>query len=135
MSLDILRNAQQSMNDLLQKTLKGKLGDVFLVEFLANIAPNRVLKPDFRQEFFDKISDTFNSSEIGIVFNSYQPGSRAGSPGPVEYIHINDVARGRTRPRIRDTRKLSGSYGIREDHPRRGPKRALAVHVRLRRGP
>jgi hypothetical protein len=91
--LDIVRNAQQSTNDLFQKLLKGKLGDVFLVEFLANIAPNRVLKPDFSQEFFDNISDRFNSSDIGIVFNSYQPGSCEGSPGPVEYIHINEVAR------------------------------------------
>ena len=80
--LDILRNAEQSTNDLLQKMLKGKLGDAFLVEFLANIAPNRVLKPDFRQEFFDNISATFNSSEIGIVFNSYQPGSCEGTRGP-----------------------------------------------------
>src|SRR5258707_15126656 len=55
--LDIVRNAQQSTNDLFQKMLKGKLGDAFLVEFLANIAPNRVLKPDFSQEFFDNISD------------------------------------------------------------------------------
>jgi len=91
--LDILRNAQQSTNDLLQKTLKGKLGDAFLVEFLANIAPNRVLKPDFSQEFFDNISDRFNSNKIGIVFNSYQPGSCEGTPGPVEYIHLNEVAR------------------------------------------
>ena len=93
LSLDILRNAQQSTNDLLQKMLKGKLGDAFLVEFLANIAPNRLLKPDFRQEFFDNISDTFNCSEIGIVFNSYQPGSCEGTQGPVEYIHVNEVAR------------------------------------------
>jgi hypothetical protein len=93
LSLDILRNAQQSTNDLLQKVLTGKLGDAFLVEFLANIAPNRVLKPDFSQEFFDNISYTFNCSEIGIVFNSYQPGSCEGSPGPVEYIHLNEVAR------------------------------------------
>jgi hypothetical protein len=93
LSLDILRNAQQSTNDLLQKLLKGRLGDAFLVEFLANIAPNRVLKPDFRQEFFDKISATFNSSTIGIVFNSYQPGSCEGTQGPVEYIHLNEVAR------------------------------------------
>ena len=91
--LDIVRNAQQSTNDLLQKTLKGKLGDAFLVEFLANIAPNRVLKPDFSQEFFDNISDRFNSNKIGIVFNSYQPGSCEGTPGPVEYIHLNEVAR------------------------------------------
>ncbi|HEY5855158.1 MAG TPA: hypothetical protein VIW24_14170 [Aldersonia sp.] len=95
MSFDILRNAQQSTNDLLQKMLNGRLGDAFLVEFVANIAPNRVLKPDFRQEFFDNISDTFNSSEIGIVFNSYQPGSCEGSRGSVEYIHINDAARGK----------------------------------------
>src|ERR1700752_5529945 len=81
--LDILRNAGQSTNDLLQKTLTGKLGDAFLVEFLATIAPNRVLKPDFSQEFFDNISATFNCSEIGIVFNSYQPGSCEGTPGPV----------------------------------------------------
>jgi len=91
--LDTLRNAQQSTNDLFQKTLKGKLGDVFLVEFLANIAPNRVLKPDFSQEFFDNISDTFNSSEIGIVFNSYQPAPGECTPGPVEYIHLNEAAR------------------------------------------
>ena len=93
LSLDILRNAQQSTNDLLQKVLKGKLGDAFLVEFLANIAPNRVLKPDFSQEFFDKISDTFNSSAIGIVFNSYRPTPGEGTPGPCEYIHVNEVAR------------------------------------------
>jgi hypothetical protein len=93
LSLDILRNAQQSTNDLLQKLLKGRLGDAFLVEFLANIAPNRVLKPDFRQEFFDKISATFNSSTIGIVFNSYQPAPGECTPGPVEYIHLNEVAR------------------------------------------
>jgi hypothetical protein len=91
--LDIVRNAQQSTNDLFQKLLKGKLGDAFLVEFLANIAPNRVLKPDFRQEFFDNISDTFNSSEIGIVFNSYQPALGECTPGPVEYIHLNEAAR------------------------------------------
>ena len=91
--LDIVRNAQQSTNDLLQKMLKGKLGDAFLVEFLANIAPNRVLKPDFSQEFFDNISATFNSSEIGIVFNSYQPAPGECTPGPVEYIHLNEVAR------------------------------------------
>src|SRR5258707_842996 len=72
---------------------RGHPRDAFLVEFLANIAPNRVLKPDFSQEFFDNISDRFNSSDIGIVFNSYQPGSCEGSPGPVEYIHINEVAR------------------------------------------
>ena len=82
--LDIVRNAQQSTNDLLQKTLTGKLGDAFLVEFLANIAPNRVLTPDFRQEFFDNISATFNCSEIGIVFNSYQPAPGECTPGPVE---------------------------------------------------
>jgi hypothetical protein len=73
--------------------LKGKLGDAFLVEFLANIAPNRVLKPDFSQEFFDNISATFNCSEIGIVFNSYQPAPGECTPGPVEYIHLNEAAR------------------------------------------
>ena len=93
LSLDILRNAQQSTNDLLEKVIKGKLGDVFLVEFLANIAPNRLLKPDFSQEFFDNISDTFNASEIGIVFNSYRPTPGECTPGPCEYIHVNEVAR------------------------------------------
>ena len=48
LSLDILRNAQQSTNDLLQKMMKGKLGDAFLVEFLANIAPNRCVEAGFQ---------------------------------------------------------------------------------------
>jgi len=130
--LDILRNAGQSTTDLLQKMLTGRLGDAFLVEFLANIAPNRVLKPDFRQEFFDKISDTFNSSGIGIVFNSYQPGSGEGSPGPVEYLHINEVAREKLGRQYGTPASYRAHTTIRQDHPRCGPKRAVAVHVRFR---
>jgi hypothetical protein len=122
-SLDILRNAQQSTNDLLQKVKNGKLGDAFLVEFLASIAPNRVLKPDFSQEFFDDISATFNSSEIGIVFNSYRPGSYEGTRGPASTStstrsrEINSAANTghrRATGLIRDTR---GSPPMRSEAP------------------
>ena len=94
MSLDILRNAQQSTNDLLQKMLTGKLGDAFLVEFLANIAPNRVLKPDFRQEFFDKISDTFNSSEHRNRLQQLPAGIPRGHPG-ARRVHPHQRSRAR----------------------------------------
>lgn len=95
MPLDILRNAAQSASDLLDKIADEHRGSPFLVEFFANIWPNRVLEPDFRQEFFDGVSTVFNNSDVGIVFNSYEPTTGE------ECIYINEVAR----------RKLGREYG------------------------
>lgn len=106
--LDLLRNWQQSIEELTGQIKDGGLHRVFLLEFVANLFPNRVLKPDFDAEFFSAISDAFNQESfggkpIGIVFNSYDPTTG------YEYLHINEVAR----------RQLGRTYGDPSSYRRR----------------
>ncbi len=56
-------------------------------ELFNRVFPARTLVPVRGEKFYKDISDAFNNSEIGIMFNSYNP-----STG-YEYIHVNDAAR------------------------------------------
>jgi hypothetical protein len=58
----------------------------YLKEFLGTL-PARTMVPLFEDEFFKQISETFNGSDIAIMFNSYEP--RQG----IEYVHLNEAAR------------------------------------------
>ncbi|MCP4353162.1 MAG: hypothetical protein GY795_47535 [Desulfobacterales bacterium] len=57
------------------------------LDALCRVIPSRTLVPLFPDNFFDNISETFNMSDIGIVFNSYNP------KNGTEYVHLNDKAR------------------------------------------
>jgi len=49
--------------------------------------PCRVLIPDFSEDFFGNIADTFCNATVGIAFNSYNP--RSGE----EHVYLNERAR------------------------------------------
>ncbi len=59
---------------------------VSLVEQSLQIAPGRMLVPDFPDVFYKEMADRFNGSDVAIVFNSYHPG--AG----LEHVHLNPAA-------------------------------------------
>ncbi|WP_444455605.1 hypothetical protein ACTTAI_10195 [Rhodobacter capsulatus] len=61
-------------------------GDVFYLREMASLVPARTLVPLFDESFFERISDAFNATGIGILFNSFDP--RTGT----EYVHINPSA-------------------------------------------
>jgi hypothetical protein len=62
-------------------------GNAFLLQEVLQAIPGRTLVPLFPDEFFRGISDVLNESDIGIVFNSYNPIKGC------EQVHLNDAAR------------------------------------------
>ncbi len=70
------------------------------LEALCRVIPSRSLVPLFPDNFFDTISETFNMSDIGIVFNSYNP--KKGT----EYVHLNEAAR----------KMLGVNYNVRDSY-------------------
>lgn len=56
-------------------------------EFFNLMFPARTMVPTRPPEFFEEIAHTFNTSEVGVVFNSYSPSTGT------EYLHINEAAR------------------------------------------
>lgn len=79
---DLLGNSLQAW----QRVLAGG-GHTFLLQEALQTLPGRVLVPLFPDAFFKEISDAFNSSSIGIAFNSYNPLEG------FEYVHLNPAAR------------------------------------------
>jgi hypothetical protein len=59
----------------------------FVMEELVNVFPARTMVPLFPDNFFEDISDKFNETKIGIIFNSYDPNEG------IEFVHLNGVAR------------------------------------------
>lgn len=59
------------------------------------LIPARELTPEFPVDFFKSISKGFNDSQIGIIFNSYEPVSGT------ETVYLNDAA----------AEKINVSYG------------------------
>lgn len=56
-------------------------------ELFDRLFPARTLIPVREDKFFKEISDAFNQTDIGIMFNSYNPATG------YEYIHVNEAAR------------------------------------------
>ena len=81
-AIDLLGNSIQAW----QHVLAGGGRTLLLQEALQTL-PGRVLVPLFPDAFFKEISDAFNSSSIGIAFNSYNPLEG------FEYVHLNPAAR------------------------------------------
>lgn len=79
---DLYKNMTESFTEVMLDPLKANL-----MEGLFRIIPDRTLIPLFADDFFERISETFNSSDTGIVFNSYNP------IDGIEYVHLNDKAR------------------------------------------
>lgn len=55
-------------------------------EILNRMLPARKFIPERSSAEFERIVDTFNSSKIGVIFNSFWPQSG------LEYLHMNDAA-------------------------------------------
>jgi hypothetical protein len=64
--------------------------------------------PDFPNEFYEEIAAGFNESDIGIVFNSYDP--RSGE----EHVYMNPCGRQLLRKSSSDAKKYSD--GTRNDY-------------------
>ncbi len=106
---EVVADAFQNALDVTAHTQE-RIGNVFFLREWLQLFPCRMLVPAFPDDFFKDISDEFLNSEIGIVFNSYNP-----SDGH-EYAYMNEVARaflhgtsqhksyapGRTNPVYRD---------------------------------
>jgi hypothetical protein len=100
---DAIRNAAAALGHVVRER-----GNVFFLREFLQLFPCRLLVPEFPPEFFAGISDAFNRSEIGIVFNSYNP-----SDGR-EYVHMNEAARIKlstngSAPYCRDGSRASGA--------------------------
>ena len=79
---DTFRNAIDTFMDVQKK------GDnVFVAREFLQLFPCRMLVPDSSEDFFESVSDLFLKSDIGIVFNSYNP------PDGHENVYLNDAAR------------------------------------------
>jgi hypothetical protein len=79
---DLLGNSLQAWQHIVASG-----GNTFLLQEALQTLPGRVLVPLFPKAFFAKISKAFNTSKIGIAFNSYNPLDGC------EYVHLNQAAR------------------------------------------
>lgn len=79
---DLFQNSLQFWRNIIRNG-----GNTFWLQELLQTLPGRVLVPLFSDEFFQKISDVLNYSDIGIAFNSYNP------VDGYEYVHLNKAAR------------------------------------------
>ncbi len=81
--IDYWRNMLKGIDDAIQHWRHP-----FFTRQVMRALPGRSLVPQFPQSFFKEISGTFNDcKEIGIVFNSYDPGQG------IEIVHVNPRAR------------------------------------------
>jgi hypothetical protein len=77
--IDCYRNMLKGLDDAIQQWPAP-----FVTRQLMRTLPARTLVPQFPQGFFKDISETFNGcDEIGIVFNTYDPGQG------IEIVHVN----------------------------------------------
>jgi len=83
---EAVADAFQNALDVIAHTQE-RMGNVFFLREWLQLFPCRMLVPAFPDDFFKDISDEFLNSEIGIVFNSYNP------PDGEEYVYLNDAAR------------------------------------------
>ena len=80
--VDVWKNLMSAGIELMQPSSKRSL----FIES-SKIMPARTLIPLFSEDFFRAISDSFNTSKIAIIFNSYDP--RQG----IEFVHLNEAAK------------------------------------------
>ncbi|MGH8503186.1 MAG: hypothetical protein ACREVE_12080 [Gammaproteobacteria bacterium] len=79
--LDLAKNTMNAVERAIKEWPK-----LFVMrEFMSGL-PARTLVPLFPKEFFEDISDAFNRSDIGIMFNSYDPVQG------MEIVHLNPRA-------------------------------------------
>ncbi len=82
--MDFFKNSISTM----ERVIKDWPNIFFLKEWL-NEWPARTMVPLFNEEFFTKISESFNQfHHIGIAFNSYDPIQG------IEYVHLNEKLQG-----------------------------------------
>ncbi len=82
MQTQIMINYSKFLNKLMWN-----MGSVnFYQEFL-DIIPVKTLTPLFSHDFFEDISNVFNNSNVGVVFNSYH--AKQG----IENVYLNEKAR------------------------------------------
>ena len=87
--LEYLENVATAM----QRILRDPLSAIPPIEFLRTI-PSRLLAPERRPEYLEDMSRVLNSSEVGIIFNSFNP------VDGTEIVYLNDAARKRlSRPK------------------------------------
>lgn len=60
---------------------------LFADAWFDRVLPAQLLAPTRTRESFAKIADALNTTEIGIIFNVFEPGIG------IEYLHINDAAK------------------------------------------
>jgi len=80
--LEYLENLASAM----QRFLRDPLNTVPLIEFLRTL-PSRLMAPEHKPGYFDDMSRVFNSSDVGVVFNSFNP------VDGTENVYLNEVAR------------------------------------------
>jgi hypothetical protein len=79
--LDLIKNYMK----VLEKTIQ-EWPNIFVMRELFSELPARSLVPLFTEQFFQRTSDIFNASDIGIMFNSYDPVQG------MEIVHLNPKA-------------------------------------------
>ncbi|HLN32062.1 MAG TPA: hypothetical protein VK395_30305 [Gemmataceae bacterium] len=70
----------------LQRMLRDPLNAIPPIEFLRTI-PSRVLAPEHPPGYFEDMSRVLNSTEVGVVFNSFNP------VDGTEIVYLNEAAR------------------------------------------
>lgn len=81
MFTDFLRNASEAMGAVVRNQ-----GRVLVADQLLSLMPGRTLVPDTDEQVFTDMAALFNASDIGIVFNAYNP--EQGE----EYVYLNPKA-------------------------------------------
>jgi hypothetical protein len=80
--VDVLKNSLAATIDLLRQGWNAN----YMKELL-KVWPARTLKPLRDQSFFENVSETFNNSDIGIAFNSYDTNKG------IEVVNMIDFAK------------------------------------------
>lgn len=80
---DVVRNAGEFWSNMIQDGER-----TFVAQRLLELLPCRWVIPDFGEEYYEDVSETFNHEDkIGIAFNSYNPTEGC------ERVYLNDRAR------------------------------------------
>lgn len=75
-----------NVTEALQRMLRDPLNAIPPIEFLRTI-PSRVLAPEHRPGYLEDMSRVLNSTEVGVVFNSFNP------VDGTEIVYVNEAAR------------------------------------------
>lgn len=86
---DVLKTISSSLQKIYKDIIKEHNIRVFMEipRLFLNLVPGRLLAPNFPTEYLNQIAQNFNASDIGIIYNTYNPVSGC------EHVHLNEAAK------------------------------------------